>query len=50
MYISELVKKYVEDFIIKDEVKFFLECLVKDYFMIVEESKKIFIGVICLVL
>ncbi len=38
---SELVKKYAEDFITKDEVKSLLERLAKDYPTIVEESKKI---------
>lgn len=37
---SELVKKYAEDFITKDEVKSLLERLAKDYPTIVEESKK----------
>ncbi len=43
---SELVKKYAEDFITKDEVKSLLERLAKDYPTIVEESKKIPTGAI----
>ncbi|AFI03991.1 flagellar biosynthesis protein FlhA [Helicobacter cetorum] len=43
---SELVKKYAEDFITKDEVKALLERLAKDYPTIVDESKKIPTGAI----
>lgn len=43
---SELVKKYAEEFITKDEVKSLLERLANDYPAIIEEAKKIPTGVI----